>query len=40
MNDDDNNFTLADGFYSRTVQQDELVLAFDATEDGRFNHQR
>lgn len=37
INDDDNNFVLADGFYSRTIQQDGLVLAFDTTDDGKLN---
>ena len=37
ISDEDTNFVLANGFYSRTVQQDELVLAFDETEDGQFH---
>ena len=37
ISDDDNNFVLADGFYSRTIQQDELVLAFDTTDDGKYH---
>ena len=37
ISDDDNNFVLADGFYSRTIEQDELTLAFDDTDDGQFN---
>ena len=36
INDDENNFVLADGFYSRTIPQNELVLAFDAVDDGQF----
>ena len=38
ISDDDDNFNLADGFYSRTIQQDELTLAFDDTDDGYFHH--
>ena len=34
ITDDDDNFVLADGFYSRTILQDELTLAFDDTDDG------
>ena len=37
ISDDDDNFDLADGFYSRTIQQDELTLAFDDTDDGYFH---
>ena len=37
IDDEDSNFVLADGFYSRTIQQDELILAFDETEDGQFH---
>ena len=36
ISDEDNNFNLADGFYSRTIQQDDLVLAFDNTDDGKL----
>ena len=39
ISDEDNDFVLADGFYSRSIQQDELVLAFHATDDGHFNRQ-
>ena len=38
INDDGNNFVLDDGFYSRTIQQDQLVLAFDTTDDGKLFH--
>ena len=38
INDDDDNFDFADGFYSRTIQQDELTLAFDDTDDGCSHH--
>ena len=36
ITDDDDNFVLADGFYSRTILQDELTLAFDDTDDGKW----
>ena len=36
ISDEDNDFVLADGFYSRTIHQDELTLAFDTT-DSEFN---
>ena len=39
ISDEENNFVLADGFYSRSIQQDELVLAFHATDDGQINRQ-
>ena len=39
ISDDDDNFDLADGFYSRTIQQDELTLAFNDTDDG-YSHCR
>ena len=37
ISDEDDDFVLADGFYSRTIQQDELTLAFDDTDDGQFH---
>ena len=38
ITDDDDNFDQDDdGFYSRTIQQDELTLAFDDTDDGYFH---
>ena len=36
LNGEESNFELADGFYSRTIEQDDLVLAFDTTDDGEF----
>ena len=39
ISDEENNFVLADGFYSRTVHQDDLTLAFDTTDDGEFYRQ-
>ena len=36
ITDEENNFNLADGFYSRTIPQDDLVLAFDSTDDGKL----
>ena len=38
ITDDDDNFDQDDdGFYSRTILQDELALAFDDTDDGYFH---
>ena len=39
INNDENNFLLADGFYYRTISQDELVLAFDTSDDGKLYRQ-
>ena len=36
MNKQENNFELSDDFYSRTINQENLDLAFDATDDGEF----
>ena len=36
--DDDDDFVQGDdGYYSRTILQDELTLAFDDTDDGYFH---
>lgn len=32
----ESNFDLADGFYSRSIPEDELELAFDTVNDGKF----
>ena len=37
ISDEDDDFNFADGFYYRTIQQDELTLAFDDTDDGQFH---
>ena len=36
LSDEEGNFALADGFYSRTIQQDDLTLAFDTSDDGEL----
>ena len=36
LHGEESNFELADGFYSRTIEQNDLVLAFDTTDDGEF----
>ena len=33
---EESNFELENGFYFRTIQQDDLVLDFDSTDDGKF----
>ena len=40
LNGEESNFVLLDGFYSRTIEQDDLVLAFDTTDDGEFETSR
>ena len=40
MNDQESNFELSDEFYSRTINQENLDLAFDATDDGEFETSR
>ena len=40
LNGEESNFVLSDGFYSRTIEQDDLVLAFDTTDDGEFETSR
>ena len=38
LSDEESNFALADGFYSRTIQQDDLTLAFDMVDDGELQN--
>ena len=34
LNEERDNYEFSEGFYSRTIDQNELVLAFDAVDDG------
>ena len=36
MIDDQGDFELVGGFYTRSIPESELQLAFDATDDGQY----